>query len=309
MGPPTLRLKFVVVAGVGSETKLRRALGIPGDQLVLIVVEKKVEGIARIHVDHDEVSVVHGEFAEAHIAVAERHVVASLFGGKAGTLRGAEGENDFVAANVNRSDFSLYAGCGEDLLCIENEIVFFDGDALDFFGVDETADIDAEQIQKTFHGQVSGFDVVGANPDTTVGFGGESSGGFKRDVGFLRELAFHDELIVVALEAEVLDGSVGGRKDIFVQDLGERVAADGNFGGGENEGEGILVVENDGGSGLGGSERPLKLGDVDGDRIGVVIKDVLHGELDRVGIGGCGGLTYRGERLEQRSEEEQPEAQ
>ncbi len=288
MWPPAPRVELVVVAGVGAEPILRCALGVPGDQLVLIVVEKKVKRIARIHVDHDEVSVVHGELAETHVAVAEGHVVASLFGGKVGTLGGTEGENDFIAAHVNGGDFSLYAGCGEDLLCIENEIVFFDGDALDFFGVDEAVEVDAEQIQKTFDGQVSGFDVVGANPDTTVGFGGESSGGFKRDVSFLWEFAFHDELIVLALEAEVLDGSIGGRKNIFVQDLGERVAADGYFGGRENQGEGFLVVEKDGGSGLGGSERSLKLGDVDRDRIGVVVHDVLHGELDRMGIGGFG---------------------
>jgi len=37
------------------------AFGVPGDELVLIVIEEKIEGIGGVHIDHDEIGVVHGK--------------------------------------------------------------------------------------------------------------------------------------------------------------------------------------------------------------------------------------------------------
>ena len=88
-----------------------------------------------------------------------------------------------------------------------------------------------------------------------------------------------------------LRGASDAEKTFSFRTCAECVAAYRNFGRCKNESEGVLVIEDHGGSRLGGSELSLKLKDVDGDGLGVVIHDIFHRELDGVAVGGFAGLS------------------
>src|ERR1700674_3779638 len=94
-------LEFVVVASVDAKTVLLRAFGIASDELLLVVIEIEIKGIARIHIDHNEVGIVHGEFAEAQFATAESHVIAGLLDGEIRRPGFAEDLNNVVAPKTN----------------------------------------------------------------------------------------------------------------------------------------------------------------------------------------------------------------
>ena len=57
--------QFVVVAGISAKAESWRAFGITGNELVLVMVQIKIEGIPGIHIDHNEIGIPHGQLAEA----------------------------------------------------------------------------------------------------------------------------------------------------------------------------------------------------------------------------------------------------
>src|SRR5580700_7884512 len=148
--------------------------------------------------------------------------------------------------------------------------------------------------------------MFGVETDSSVGVRGKSSGGFKRNIPFLMELAFDDQLVVLALDAQLLDGSVRGGKDILVQDLSQGLATDRNFGRGQDEGEGVFVVEDNDVAGVGWRELALQANDMDGDGLTEVIHDILHRNLHSVRIRRIAGLSMHivRQKIENRREEE-----
>jgi len=123
--------QLIVIADVCAQAEFQSRFRIPGDELFLIVVEIEVEGIARVHIDHDEIGVVHGEFAEAHIAVTKGYVIAGLLGGEVRGLGCAENLHDVATLNVHRRDFAEDVRGRKNLFRIEDQVVFFYGDAVE----------------------------------------------------------------------------------------------------------------------------------------------------------------------------------
>src|ERR1700729_3111452 len=103
--------------------------------------------------------------------------------------------------------------------------------------------------------------MFGVEPDSSVGVRGKSSGGFKRNIPFLMELAFDDQLVVLALDAQILTLSVRGGKAILVQDLSPALATDRNFGRGQADAEGVFFVKDNDVSGVGWRELALQAND------------------------------------------------
>jgi hypothetical protein len=94
------------------------------------------------------------------------------------------------------------------------------------------------------------------------------------------KLAFYDQLIVPALDTQVFDGSIRGGQNIFVEHACQGIATDGNFSGFQGEHEGILIVKHNDRFGFGGKKFSLKSNHVNDNRLAVVIRHILHGDLN-----------------------------
>jgi hypothetical protein len=130
-----------------AKTIFRSALRVSRDQLLLIVIQKEIEGIAQVHIDHDQVCIVHGEFSKTHLAVTKSNVIAGLLYRKVRGLLLAKDLNDLVALNANPSYLSLNMRWRQYLLRIEKQVIFVDRHAVNVFGVDQAIQINSQQIQ------------------------------------------------------------------------------------------------------------------------------------------------------------------
>jgi hypothetical protein len=136
-----------------------------------------------------------------------------------------------------------------------------------------------------------GFDMFGAEADSAVRIGRNRARGFEWNITFLVDLAFYDQLIVIAFHGQAFDGSILRRENVFIQHLRERFAAYGNLRRHQVKRERILVVENYDRSRLGWSEMSVQLNDVHGNPVGEVVRDIFHLELNGVRVRCCAGLS------------------
>ena len=103
------------------------------------------------------------------------------------------------------------------------------------------------------------------------------------------ELSVYDQLVVLALDAHVFDRSIFDRsivggENVFIQNLGQRLAAYGNLRRCQVKRERICVIKDNDRSGFCWSEISAQLNDVRGNPAVEVAHDVFHLGLNRVRI-------------------------
>lgn len=133
--------------------------------------------------------------------------------------------------------------------------------------------------------------MLGVQVNSSIWLCHENAFGFEENVTFLMKFAFYDEPIILAFDAEILNGRVGSGQHVFIQHLRESIATDRNLRRRQSEREGILVVEYDDCSRSSGKKRALQSDDVYGYRLCVVIGHVPHGNLHRLGGWFCVHLS------------------
>jgi len=80
---------------------------------------------------------------------------------------------------VHRRDFAEDVRGRKNLFRIEDQVVFFYGDAVNSVGIDKARQVDAQQIQQAFNWQMRGLDVIGVETNMTSRIRRDSSNGFK----------------------------------------------------------------------------------------------------------------------------------
>src|SRR5947208_16473993 len=109
-------------------------LGIPCDQLILVVFEVEVEWVTRIEIDQDHVGVSHGEFAEAKLVSAVCHVIACASGSRRAR---AKDLNYPVTLNMDLIHMALNVRRRKNLLRVEDEVIAVGTNACNFLRIDE----------------------------------------------------------------------------------------------------------------------------------------------------------------------------
>jgi len=116
---------------VNDEAERRGAFRVSGHQLIVVSVEREVEGVGGVRIDNEQVRVDHRQLAKPQGAVAKVHVVRRTSGGFAQrpdvlTRRRAEALHDLAIAYRNPGQSTADSRRGEDGEGIEDEVIAVD---------------------------------------------------------------------------------------------------------------------------------------------------------------------------------------
>src|SRR5215831_12452193 len=145
------------------------------------------------------------------------------------------------------------------------------------------------------------------NPNMALWRGDSGAFRFEWNIAFGMQLPVHFDAVAGNADGDILNRSVGSSKHILIQDIGQRVRADGNLGEVDSEREGLDVVEHGEARALGGQDQAMQLVNVDSDLVSEVVHDVAHVHLDSRRFAplllrdlgktraACGDASYRNE--------------
>jgi hypothetical protein len=160
---------------------------------------------------------------KAQFVIPIGHVVSSKVWRKTRVRLLPESLRNLIALDSHRGHSTLNAGRRKNLLRIENQVVFFGGDAAHLFCVDELCDLQAEQIHEALYRQVDSFHVLRMQADSSVRSGCQRPCSLERNISLPMQCSFDHKSISFALDDEVLDGRVRGREYALVELASESV--------------------------------------------------------------------------------------
>jgi len=80
---------------------------------------------------------------------------------------------------------------------------------------------------------------------------------FERNIAFGMQLPVHFNAVARGGDGDILNRSIGSSKHVLIQDIGQRIRADGNLGEVDREREGLHVVEHGEARALGGQDQAV----------------------------------------------------
>src|SRR5579864_56775 len=116
-------MKLVIVFYIHSQAGVRRNFCIARRKLFFVVIQEEIEWIIWIHVDEDQIRIVHQQLAEAETIVLEGHVIsrANIFH-RLG-IQTSKDLNNSLAFDSYRYHLAFNMGRRQDLLKIKDQIV------------------------------------------------------------------------------------------------------------------------------------------------------------------------------------------
>lgn len=123
------------------------------------MIEIKVEWVLRIHINEDQVCVIHRQLPKPQAIARIRHVIAAI---QYPLPRSCVSKylNNAIASEPNLSDLSLDVRRRQHLFWIDYQIIFIYADSRNFVRHDQPCDADTEQIHESFDREVQRFDVL-----------------------------------------------------------------------------------------------------------------------------------------------------
>src|SRR5712671_8049266 len=112
------------------------------------MIQKEIERIFWIHVDDDQIRIVHDQLAEAETIVFVSHVVSSANIFHRLGIRTAENLNNVLAFESYGDHLALNMGRRQDLFKIKDQIVLLSLHARNLALLDQPAQFDAEDIHQ-----------------------------------------------------------------------------------------------------------------------------------------------------------------
>lgn len=131
----------------------------------------------------------------------------------------------------------------KEALGVQDEVVVYHLYALGLLGLDDLGELDVEEAEEAFDGQVPGLDLGGVETDVPFRRGREVpfQGGVDGDL--LVEGRGLDQVAVLDLDLDVLDGRVGTVEGVAVERGGHAGGGDGDLGLVDLQVEGAWIVE------------------------------------------------------------------
>src|SRR4029077_1449209 len=187
-------MKLVIVFYVNAQAGVRRKFCIARRKLFFVSIQEEIEWVVWIHVDQDQIRIVHEQLAEAETLVLVGHVIsgANIFHGFG--IRTAEDLNNVVAFNSYGDDLAFNMRRRQDLFEIKDQIVLLSFYARNFALLDQPAQFDAEEIHQTFYREMHGLDFLAVQAKFSVSGGNENPLGRERDVPFIMKLSLHFQM-------------------------------------------------------------------------------------------------------------------
>ena len=134
-------------------------------------------------------------------------------------------------------------------------------------------------------------DFARVHPHVAFGRGHSGAFRFERQIALGMQLPLHLETGADGGDGNIHDRRVGRSEHVVIEDVGQRIHADGNFSVVDRQREGLDVVEHGEALPFGGYDQALQLENVDGNVVGDIVHHIAHVHLDRRR---CAPLLLRG---------------
>ena len=117
-------MKLVIVFYEHAQARVRHNFCIARRKLFFVMIQEEIEWIIWIHVDEDQIRIVHDQLAEAETIVLVGHIISGADIFNRFDIRTAKNLNNVVAFNSYGDHLAFNMGRRQDLFKIKDQIVF-----------------------------------------------------------------------------------------------------------------------------------------------------------------------------------------
>src|SRR5579864_8615601 len=118
-------MQLVKVFNEHAQAGVQRNFGITRRELFFVMIQEEIEWIIWIHIDEDQIRVVHDQLAEAETIVLIGYVIPGAYIFHRLDIRAAKNLNNILAFHSYGDHLALDMGRGKDLFKIKDQIVLF----------------------------------------------------------------------------------------------------------------------------------------------------------------------------------------
>jgi len=137
--------------------------------------------------------------------------------------------HQLISAHLNVAEGALDCRRGQDSLGVDQQVVFFRSDALDFLGADKVGHINPQEIHQALDGQVCCLDLGHVQADFAAFIQGNRRQRLERHVSLGGQLSLHHQLVSLGLDADVFDRRVFAGERVVVQNVRQGVGGNGDL--------------------------------------------------------------------------------